>query len=69
METYDVEADHFKENVLGYLNKDNSFHDVTLATDDYHLMKAHKIILSAGSLYFREILEKANHPHSSEPEP
>ena len=37
--------------------------DVTLATDDGHQIKAHKIILSAGSKFFKEILREANHPN------
>ena len=36
--------------------------DVTLACDDGSLIEAHKVILSAGSQLFREILKKSKHP-------
>ena len=39
---------------------DQKLCDVTLATDDGHQVKAHKIILSAGSDFFSEIFSKCN---------
>merc|ERR1712215_296186 len=45
-----------------YLKEEQNFRDVTLASDDNHQIKAHKLVLSAGSLYLRQILENANHP-------
>ena len=39
------------------------FTDVTLVTDDNHQVSAHRIILCAGSEYFRKILEEKKHPH------
>ena len=62
METYSVEANQFHETVQSYFKQEHHFYDVTLATDDHHQIKAHKLVLSAGSLYFRELLEKADHP-------
>jgi hypothetical protein len=39
------------------------FTDVTLATDDSKQIKAHKVILSACSSFFRRILHNNKHPH------
>merc|ERR1712173_254288 len=35
--------------------------DVTLATDDGHHIQAHKIILSAGSNFFKDIFTRSNY--------
>jgi hypothetical protein len=43
------------------LREEQRFFDVTLATDDGHQIQAHKMILSAGSHFFREIFMKNNH--------
>ena len=54
----------FEANIREYfksLRKDQSLFDVTLATDDGQQIQAHKIILSAGSIFFRDIFEKSNH--------
>ena len=37
------------------------FTDVTLVSDDNKQIHAHKLILSAGSLYFRDILSDESH--------
>ena len=39
------------------------FTDVTLVSDDKKQIEAHKIILSAGSEYFRDTLSDKSHPH------
>ena len=39
-----------------YRNEEN-LHDVTLVTDDHNKVSAHKLVLSACSGYFRDILE------------
>ena len=44
------------------LRDDKDFFDVTLACDDNQL-KAHKVILSACSPFFRSVLKKNPHPH------
>ena len=36
----------------------SDFADVTLACDDFELVPAHKVILSAGSIFFRTVLKK-----------
>jgi len=64
MEEYTVSSKKFHEIVQEYSEQDQNFHDVTLASDDNHQIKAHKLVLSAGSLYLRHLLENANHPES-----
>ena len=39
------------------------FTDVTLVSDDNKKIQAHKLILSAGSEFFRDILSDKSHPH------
>ena len=39
------------------------FTDVTLVSDDNKKVQAHKLILSAGSEFFRDILSDKSHPH------
>ena len=41
----------------------NIFTDVTLVSEDNKQFQAHKLILSAGSEYFRDILSDKAHPH------
>ena len=43
--------------------KDGDFHDVTLVTEDMKQLKAHKVILSACSEFFKTILKFNSHPH------
>ena len=45
------------------MRNENVFQDVTLVTDDRHHVSANKVILSASSEYFRDILMKVNHPN------
>jgi len=44
------------------IRDENDFLDVTLACEDEQL-KAHKVILSACSPFFKEVLRRNNHPH------
>jgi len=44
------------------LREDKDFFDVTLACDDQQI-QAHKVILSACSPFFRQILHQNTHPH------
>ena len=46
---------------LKKLRSDEALADVTLATEDGRHIKAHKIILSAGSQFFQDIFVKSNH--------
>ena len=43
--------------------KDGDFHDVTLVTEDLQQLKAHKVILSACSEFFKTILKANTHSH------
>ena len=45
------------------IQADNLYTDVTLVSDDNIQFQAHKLILSAGSEYFRNILSDKAHPH------
>ena len=57
---------HFETNIrqsFKELREDQNQFDVTLATDDGYQIQAHKIILSAGSLFFGKIFAKTHHPH------
>ena len=45
------------------LRKENDFLDVTLISDDQKKFEAHKVVLSACSLFFKEILKSNNHPN------
>ena len=54
----------FEENIrecFKTLRQEQRLFDVTLATDDGQNIKAHKIILSAGSHFFNDIFMKSNH--------
>merc|ERR1719430_2143264 len=55
--------DNFGTNIREYLRiirEDPRLFDVTLVTDDGQHIQAHKIILSAGSLFFHDIFLKSN---------
>ena len=51
------------KSLLDNIYKDSEFHDVTLVTDDEKIINTHKVVLAAGSDYFRKILTVQNHPH------
>merc|ERR1712126_3227 len=62
-EKFCLKWNEFEENVRNTFKafrNDQKLCDVTLATDDGHQVKAHKIILSAGSDFFSEIFSKCN---------
>ena len=48
---------------FGNLRNDNDFADVTLATEDDQQIEVHKVVLSAGSPFFNNVLKKNKHPH------
>ena len=50
-------------NSFNQLKSSDIFTDVTLVSDDNKQIQAHKIILSVGSEYFRNILSDKSHPH------
>ena len=66
MEKFCLKWNDFESNVREYfknLRKDQIVFDVTLATEDGQEMKAHKIVLSAGSDFFSDIFSRNNHPN------
>ena len=59
------DKDFFAHNVEFYkeiLDRDDMA-DVTVACDDNHTVSAHRVILSASSLFFRSVIKKSKHPH------
>ena len=45
------------------LRSADDFYDVTLVSDDQKQVSAHKIVLSASSEYFKNVLRSNKHPH------
>ena len=55
---------NFEENIresFSMIRNEKRLFDVTLATDDGQYVQAHKVILSAGSNFFKDIFLKTNH--------
>jgi len=44
---------------------EEDFYDVTLVSDDEQHIAAHKLVLSASSVFFKNILKKASHSHTN----
>ena len=49
--------DSFRE-----LREEKNHFDVTLASDDGHQIEAHRMILSSGSQFLKNVLKKIKHP-------
>ena len=66
-EKFCLKWNDFESNIKDYLRKlrdDKSLFDVTIATEDGHELKAHRIIMSAGSDFFNDIFTRSkNHPN------
>ena len=65
MEKFCLKWNNFEFNIREYfknLKKGQTLFDVTLATEDGEEIKAHKIVLSAGSDFFSDIFMRNNHP-------
>ena len=65
-ENYCLRWNDFQANVTSSfrnLRNANDFYDVTLVSDDYQQVSAHKVVLSASSEYFNNILKKNTHSH------
>ena len=63
MERFCLKAIDFDTSIRDYFSKlreDQRLFDVTLASDDGQLIKAHKIVLSAGSDFFSNIFQENN---------
>ena len=64
MEKFSLKWNDFESNAsksFRNLRKEDHFYDVTLVSDDEHLVPAHKIVLSASSEFFKNILKKSTH--------
>merc|ERR1719186_2057738 len=64
MEKFCLKWNEFESNIresFRELREEQTHFDVSLATDDGHQIEAHKIILSAGSQFFSDILRKTKH--------
>ena len=65
-ETFQLNWSGFEENATHSFKElllDKDFLDVTLASSDNNQIKAHKLILSASSTIFKDILSKNSHQH------
>ena len=64
MEKFCLKWNDFQTNVsksFSTLRKEKEFYDVTLITDDSHLLMAHKVVLSASSDFLKNLLRKLDH--------
>jgi len=64
-ESFHLKWDEFPSTMSSSFSKykeNNDFCDVTIACDDKEI-QVHKVIISAGSLFFERILRKNSHPH------
>jgi len=62
MPNYTAKRSDFSRIFKEYLSEEKDFVDVTLACDGNLQIRAHKVILSTGSLFFRDILANMKHP-------
>ena len=61
MERFSVKRENFELNIsesFRNLRKEEYFFDVTLISDDEQLVSAHKLVLSASSDFFKNILKR-----------
>ena len=66
MEKFNVKWNDFRKNVsksFSVLRKEEEFFDVTLISDDEQHIAAHKLVLSASSEFFKNIIRKSKHPN------
>ena len=64
MDKVNLKRTNFEENIresFRIIRNEKRLFDVTLATDDGQYVQAHKVILSAGSNFFKDIFLKNNH--------
>ena len=64
MERFCLKWNDFQANVTNSFRKlkdEQDFFDVTLVTEDDQFVSAHKVVLSASSEFFKNILRKADH--------
>ena len=64
MEKFCLKWNEFQSNVsktFSYFRNEENFFDVTLVSDDHQHIAAHKLVLSASSKFFKDILCKTQH--------
>merc|ERR1712126_282314 len=65
-ENFCLKWNDFHSNISKSFNQlryEDDFYDVTLVSDDQNQISAHKVVLSASSEYFKNILRKNKHPN------
>jgi len=65
-EKFSLKWNDFNDNVsktFSSMRHQEDFYDVTLVSDDQEQFSAHKVVLSACSEYFGNILKKNKHSH------
>ena len=65
-EKYALKWNDFQPNIakaFSLMKNDSNFTDVTLVSEDKHKVTAHKVILSACSEYFNDVLSQHKHSH------
>ena len=65
-EKFSLRWNNFQRNLaknFSSLRSEEEFFDVTLVSDDQQMIPAHKLVLSASSPYFKDILTKTKHSH------
>lgn len=65
-EHFSVQWNDYQDTVISsfsQIGKTKDFHDVTLISDDNKLIESHRILLSACSSFFENILQKIKSPH------
>ena len=66
-EKFCLKWNDFHSNVsksFGLFRNEDYLHDVTLVSDDHRQVSAHKLVLSASSEYFKNVLKNSNKPNS-----
>ena len=64
MDKFSLKWNNFEANASKFfrnLRKEEHFYDVTLVSDDEQIVSAHKLVLSASSHFFKNILKKTTH--------
>ena len=66
-EKFNLKWNDFEANVsksFSKLRNEEYLHDVTLVGDDHTQISAHKLVLSACSLYFKEVFKRNKHSNT-----
>ena len=64
MDKFSLKWNDFQLNMsktFSHIRNKGNFFDVTLVSDDHHHIAAHKLVLSASSKFFQDILSKTQH--------